>query len=415
MGCYRRLRTTFPSVSPVAWSSFSTGTQSRRGTTSSTSSIAIAGPTCRCCRRRASARSRGSSSSAATGIPLGKPELRLLRQVEAVLDHPRRAPHLEHDPARADHVSAGPLLRRGAERDVRARPARHAGHVPAVHDASVEASAFKEGGIASAGHARRRSHRDDGRGAGEHVRRRRTRRWSCRCACTRSIARQRVARRCRRRARRRSTPGRLSDWVTLRFRAAPGIDVTGHHAPARHRDGRALLAVHVADQPRSREAGDADRRTRSYYATYLAKRIGPYLDARPRRGHLGAQRRRHRRRHVPAADLRHRSRARRTMFFAALDRLRTRHAGLRVRRDRSHPAHVLALLDHGHPAAARPRRREHRDAIQELYRHNDALVGRVMRAARRRRRADGDVRPRLQLVPPRRQSQRWLQREGYLR
>ena len=29
-GCYRRLRTTFPSVSPVAWSSFSTGTQPAR-------------------------------------------------------------------------------------------------------------------------------------------------------------------------------------------------------------------------------------------------------------------------------------------------------------------------------------------------------------------------------------------------
>src|SRR5215212_8596931 len=29
-GCYRRLRTTFPSVSPVAWSSFSTGTQPGR-------------------------------------------------------------------------------------------------------------------------------------------------------------------------------------------------------------------------------------------------------------------------------------------------------------------------------------------------------------------------------------------------
>ena len=30
MGCYRRLRTTFPSLSPVAWSSFSTGTNPGR-------------------------------------------------------------------------------------------------------------------------------------------------------------------------------------------------------------------------------------------------------------------------------------------------------------------------------------------------------------------------------------------------
>ena len=47
-------------------------------------------------------------------IPLRMPELRLLRQVEAVLDDPRRAPHLEHDPARADHVPARPLLRRAS-------------------------------------------------------------------------------------------------------------------------------------------------------------------------------------------------------------------------------------------------------------------------------------------------------------
>ena len=26
-GCYRRLRTTYPSISPVAWSSFSTGSE----------------------------------------------------------------------------------------------------------------------------------------------------------------------------------------------------------------------------------------------------------------------------------------------------------------------------------------------------------------------------------------------------
>ena len=80
----------------------------------------------------------------------------------------------------------------------------------------------------------------------------------------------------------------------------------------------------------------------SYYATYLAKRIGPFSTLGLGRRHLGAQRRRDRRRHLPAADLRHRSRAaghvlRRARPAAA------RHAGLRVRRHRSHAAHVLAL------------------------------------------------------------------------
>ena len=44
--------------------------------------------------------------------------------------------------------------------------------------------------------------------------------------------------------------------------------------------------------PRSRRCRS---RTRSYYSMYLAKRIGPYATLGPRRGHLGAQRRRHRR------------------------------------------------------------------------------------------------------------------------
>ena len=40
-------------------------------------------------------------------------------------------------------------------------------------------------------------------------------------------------------------------------------------------------------------------------------------------------------------------------------------------------------LDPGHPAARGRDGRAHRDAIDDLYRHNDELVGRVLRAARR--------------------------------
>ena len=67
------------------------------------------------------------------------------------------------------------------------------------------------------------------------------------------------------------------------------------------------------------------------------------------------------------------------MFFAALDQLRRGTPGLRVRRHRPHPAHVLALPRRRPSGRARARRRaEHRDAIRELYQHNDALVGQVM-------------------------------------
>ena len=103
------------------------------------------------------------------------------------------------------------------------------------------------------------------------------------------------------------------------------------------------------------------------------------------------------------------------MFFAALDRLRRGSARLRVRRHRPDPAHVLALPRGGSSGGARhASTASTSDAIRELYKHNDALVGRVMEQLRRRRRADGAVRPRLQLVPPRREPERWLQREGYL-
>jgi hypothetical protein len=46
-------------------------------------------------------------------IPLERPTP-TAAQVEAVLDHPRRERHLEHGPARADHLPARQVLRRAA-------------------------------------------------------------------------------------------------------------------------------------------------------------------------------------------------------------------------------------------------------------------------------------------------------------
>ncbi len=77
---------------------------------------------------------RRPEARASWRIPLAKPELRLLRKSQAVLVDPRRAQHLEHGAAGADHVPAGQVLRRAAVGDVRARPARNPGDVPALHD-----------------------------------------------------------------------------------------------------------------------------------------------------------------------------------------------------------------------------------------------------------------------------------------
>ncbi len=66
------------------------------------------------------------------------------------------------------------------------------------------------------------------------------------------------------------------------------------------------------------------------------------------------------------------------MFFAALDRLRRGVARLRIRRDRSHPAHVLAVPRPGTPGGTRAAAPEHQDAIRTLYQSNDALVGEIL-------------------------------------
>jgi predicted AlkP superfamily phosphohydrolase/phosphomutase len=70
--------------------------------------------------------------------------------------------------------------------------------------------------------------------------------------------------------------------------------------------------------------------------------------------------------------------------------------------------------EQGHPAAAGREGAEHRDAIQKLYQHNDALVGRVIERLR-----DGDV---LMVISDHGFSSfrrgvnlnSWLRREGYL-
>ena len=248
----------------------------RRATTSSTSSTAIAAPTCRCCRRRASARCEtflrlGTLPDSASSRRAHQPA-----PLEAVLDDSRRAPHLEHDPARADHLPARPLLRRRAERDVRARSARHAGHVSAVHDASGRRAL--QGGRHP--RARRRSTTiasttvvtgpDNGFVDGHPP-------LDAPADDARSTARAR-ARHGRRSAAAAVTlaPGQLSDWVPLPFPAAPGVTVRGHRALPGARDGRALLALHVADQPRSRTAGDADLASAATTPAISPSGIGPF-------------------------------------------------------------------------------------------------------------------------------------------
>ncbi len=170
------------------------------------------------------------------------------------------------------------------------------------------AARFKEGGHAGADRSvARRSHRHGGHRPGERLRRRPP------AAHLSAHARARPRRRCAPPSRwagraSRSPIGELSDWLTLPFPRRARRHRVGHRARAGARDGRARLALHVADQPRPRGAGDAD------LASRLLRRLPGQAPravrhARARRGHLGAQRRRDRRRHLPEAGARHRRRA----------------------------------------------------------------------------------------------------------
>jgi len=206
--------------------------------------------------------------------------------------------------------------------------------------------------------------------------------------------------------------GRLSDWVRLRFRAMPGIDVTGlsRLLVTEMDEHFSLYMSPICIDPEKPAMPIAHP---SYYATYLAKRIGPYstlglaedtwalnegvIDD----GTFLQQ----------TYDI---DRERETMFFAALDRL-TRGSLVCVFDATDRIQHMFwRYTEQGHPAARGLEGAEHRDAIRKLYQHNDALVGRVIQQLR-----DGDV---LMVISDHGFSSfrrgvnlnSWLQREGYL-
>ena len=200
------------------------------------------------------------------------------------------------------------------------------------------------------------------------------------------------------------TPGALSDWVTLTFHAAPGVDGQRHRRGCSCTEMDEHFSLYVSPINIDPEQPAMPISHPSYYATYLAKKIGAVRDARPRRGHLGAQRGRDRRRRRSCSRPTTSIASARRCSSPALDRLRRGSAGLRVRRHRSHPAHVLAL--HRPGASGRARARARRSTATPSA--SSTAQRRAGRPRAWRSCGDGDVlmvhlRSRLQLVPPRRQ------------
>jgi predicted AlkP superfamily phosphohydrolase/phosphomutase len=407
-GCYRRLRTTFPSVSPVAWSSFSTGThparhnifdfldRDRRTYLPLLSSTRIG----RVERFLRLGRFR---------IPLHKPELRLLRKSKpfwtilgehriwsTVLRVPITFPPDRFYGAELSAMCVPDLLgTQGTFLLFTTRPStgrfKEGGvRIPVtVRDDRIETSVEGPENIFLEGSP------------------------PLRTPLRASIDRQKREAVIDLDGRRVTlVPGELSDWITLTFRAAPGIKVTGiTRLLLTDLDEHFSLYMSPINLDPEKPAMPISHP--SYYATYLAKRVGTFStlglaedtwalnEGVTDDGTFLKQ----------TYDI---DREREAMFFAALERLR-QGSLVCVFDATDRIQHMFwRYIDKDHPAARGRADAEHRDAIRELYRKNDALVGRVMAQVR-----DGDV---LMVISDHGFSSfrrgvnlnSWLRQEGYL-
>ena len=180
------------------------------------------------------------------------------------------------------------------------------------------------------------------------------------------------------------TPGELSDWVTLSFRAAPLVTVSGIcRMQITEMDEHVSLYVTPISLDPENPAMPVSHP--SYYSTYLAKKIGPYST-------LGLAEDTWALNEGVIDDGTFLEQTydvdteREEMFFAALDRLRKGTLAC-VFDATDRIQHMFwRYLEDGHPAAKGKENAEHKDAIEQLYVRNDALVGRVLEKVK-----DGDV------------------------
>ena len=178
--------------------------------------------------------------------------------------------------------------------------------------------------------------------------------------------------------------GVLSDWVPLTFKAAPGVKVQGlcRLQVTEMEEHFSLYVTPISIDPENPAMPISHP---AYYSTYLAKKVGPFStlglaedtwalnEEVTDDGTFLAQ----------TYDI---DAERQGMFFAALERLR-RGSLVCVFDATDRIQHMFwRYLEAGHPADKSPADAPHRAAIENLYRHNDALVGKVMGKLR-----DGDV------------------------
>ncbi len=374
-GCYSPLRTTFPSISPVAWSSFSTGTnparhnifdfldRDRRTYLPVLSSTHIGGleKFLKIGRYR---------------VPLRKPEVRLLRKSKpfwsilgeyniwsSIIRVPITFPPDRFYGAQLSAMCVPDLLgTQGTFLYFTTRPTEER---------------FKEGGmrIPLASNGDRFETKIEGP---ENV----FREGDSKLEIPLTIELDRAAGQARVSVEDVTVelkPGHLSDWVTLTFKAAPGIKVSGicRMQVLEMAEHFSLYMTPINIDP---EKPAMPISHPSYYSTYLAKKIGPYStlglaedtwalnEGVTDDGTFLQQ----------AYDI---DRERQDMFFAAMDRLR-RGSLVCVFDATDRIQHMFwHYIEEGHPATRNGKADlvgKYGKTIEKIYIHNDKLVGKVL-------------------------------------
>jgi predicted AlkP superfamily phosphohydrolase/phosphomutase len=379
-GCYHRIQSTFPSVSPVAWSSFSTGAhpakhniydfldRDRRTYLPVLSSTHIAGPdrTLKVGKWR---------------LPLGKPDLRLLRgsrpfwsvlgehQIwSTILRVPITFPPDRFYGAQLSAMCVPDLLgTQGTFTLFSTRPSgeefKEGGRRERLEPAGEGFSAVLEGPpnelVAGAPPLTLRLEIEVDSSAGTALI---------------DLGGEQMTLR----------PGELSDWVRLSFKAGPGIKVRGV-CRLMLTELEEHVSLYVTPINLDPEKPAMPISHPSYYAVYLAKKLGTYatlglaedtwaLNEGVIDDATFLQQ---------TYDIDH---ERESMLFAALDKQR-RGAVVCVFDATDRIQHMFwRYLDGSVTADRDTADPEGANAIEDLYRHNDAMVGRI-----RERLRDGDV------------------------
>ncbi len=370
-GCYHRLRTTFPALSPVAWSSFSTGTNPAGHNIFDflDRDLRTYLP------RLSSARIGRLERTLKLGryrIPLRKPEIRLLRKSKPFWSYLG-----EHDiwsTILRVPITFPPDRFHGAQLSAMCTPDLLGTQGTfALYTTRKEAPEFKEGGIRIRlepnGHSFRTSLKGPENSLVE---------GNPTLEIPMSIELDRSLQQAQVQIGNQSLvlrEGHLSDWVTVKFRAAPFAKVSGLCR---------LMVTEMAQDfslyvsPISMDPEDPAMPIShpDYYATYLAKKIGPFatLGLAEDTWALNEGVTDEATFLKQAYDI---DRERQDMFFSALDRLKSG-ALVCVFDATDRIQHMFwRYLEEDHPASANSDRAQHQNAIENIYQSNDRLLAKI--------------------------------------